>query len=151
VSINFSHKELTLLLFALESGPSVAATQGERMPSCEEACPVAEKFEEALGGRAVPHEKRLASHLNDHMREALFDCGIIELMAAGSGSLDALSNEEAAKLQLANERLSAWHCEIKLDAADRLKLSEALSRLPRAAWLTMPRTLWRLRKKLKAS
>jgi hypothetical protein len=150
VSINLSHKELSLLLFALEGGPEATAAGADSPVSCEDACPVVEKLEEALGGRAVPHEKRLAHHLNDHMREALFECGFIDVMAASRGQLDALSGEDRAKLRQVNERLSAWHCEIKLDGADRLKLSEALSRLPRSAWLTMPRTLWRLRKKLRA-
>ena len=63
----------------------------------------------------------------------------------------AFTTEEQAKLQQANAQLQQWSCAVKLGEADKMMLSAAVARLPRAAWFTMPRTLWRLRKKLKSS
>ena len=37
----------------------------------------------------------------------------------------------------------------ELDDDERRQLREAFARVPRSAWVTMPRTLWRLRKKLR--
>jgi hypothetical protein len=146
----FSHQELTLLLFALDSGAARAAPPSEP-PSCEESCPVVEELDDLFGGGALPREKRLARHLNNHLREGLIECGMFELIGArGTGEPQQLSSEEEAKLQRANGRLRVWQCEIKLDAADRGLLRESLASLPRSAWIAMPRTMWRLRKKLKA-
>jgi hypothetical protein len=105
-----------------------------------------------FGTGALPHEKQLARHLGNHLREALVECGMFELMGAANGSAAReLSVEEQAKLREINERLKGWRCEIKLAEPDRKMLTDAMSRLPRAAWISMPRTLWRLRRKLKAS
>jgi hypothetical protein len=148
VSITLSHEELSLLLFTLE-GPKAA----ESMPgidSCEEACPIIESIEETLCGYEISRETQLSRHLNNHLREALIECGLFELIAAtGTGTQKALTPEELARLQSANERLNSWNCQINLEDADRRVLFESLSKLPRSAWVTMPRTLWRLRKKLK--
>ncbi|HVF90672.1 MAG TPA: hypothetical protein VNH22_11440, partial [Blastocatellia bacterium] len=57
----FSHQELCLLMFALEGGEA-SGQSGPGEPSCEEACPVVENLEQALGGR-LPPEKHLARHL----------------------------------------------------------------------------------------
>jgi len=145
----FSHQELTLLLFALDGGAARAAPPSES-PSCEESCPVVEELDDLFGGGTLPREKRLARHLNNHLREGLIECGMFELIGARqTAGPEQLSSEDRAKMQRANERLRVWQCEIKLDAADRGLLRESLASLPRSAWIAMPRTMWRLRKKLK--
>jgi len=147
-AVELSHQELSLLLFALEGD---AAQASDRAPSCEEACPVAENLGELFGAHTLPHEKQLARHLGNHLREALVESGMFELMGAGAaGAARHASIEGQAKLREVNERLRQWRCRIKLGEPDRKMLSEAMSRLPRSAWISMPRTLWRLKKKLKA-
>lgn len=149
--MEFTHEELSLMLYALEGGPGSAAAKPDE-PSCEEACPVVDHLEEMFGASALPPEKQLARHLNNHLREALIETGMLELMAGWQPGVErAFTAEEQAKLQAANQRLQQWSCAIKLDEPDKKMLSAAVSRLPRAAWFTMPRTLWRLRKKLKSS
>jgi hypothetical protein len=147
--VEFSHEELSLMLFALEGGRADEAGAGE--PSCEEACPIADHIEEMFAAHPLPPGQQLARHLNNHMREALIESGMLELIPhLKPGPAPALTAEDQAKVRQANERLKLWSCKIKLDGADKNMLSEAVSRLPRSAWLMMPRTLWRLRKKLKA-
>ena len=142
-----SHDEISLLLFALHGGAAAPAPDSE---SCEEACPVVENIEELLCGGKLDPEQQLVRHLNNHVREALIDCGLFELMAAArNGDDQALSAEQRSKLDQANERLKRWSSEVKLDDDERGLLADALRRMPRSAWLMMPRTLWRLRKKLK--
>jgi hypothetical protein len=143
-TLEFTHQELSLLLFALEGDK--AADEG---PSCEEACPVADHFETLFETATAPDDKRLIHHLNTHLREGLIECGAFELMASRSSDGRELPAEEQAKLLEVNERLKNWHCEMKLEEADRQLLYHSMSRLPRSAWLTMPRALWRLKKKLK--
>ncbi|HEX8088992.1 MAG TPA: hypothetical protein VF762_09080 [Blastocatellia bacterium] len=147
--VEFSHRELSLLLFVLEDGETASASDSP--PSCEESCPIVEDLEELFGARALSREKQLARHLGNHLREALVECGVFELMGAGAaGARRVLSEEEQAKLHEINGRLKQWRCEIKLIEPDRKLLGEAISQLPRSAWISMPRTLWRLRRKLKA-
>jgi hypothetical protein len=142
-----SHDEISLLLFALQGGDSAPMPD---TASCEEACPVVESVEELLcGGQLDPHQQ-LVRHLNNHLREAMIECGMFELMAAQPGAAQALSVDDPMKLRQVNERLAAWTCQIKLEDAERRLLYESLSRLPRSSWVMMPRTMWRLRKKLKA-
>lgn len=149
VPVELSHRELSLLLFVLEGGEAASAPESE--PSCEESCPVVENLEELFSGHALSHEKQLARHLGNHLREALVECGMFELMGAGAAEVQgAPSPEEQARLREISERLKRWRCEIKLAEPDRKMLSEAITRLPRSAWFSMPRTLWRLKKKLKA-
>ncbi|HST20990.1 MAG TPA: hypothetical protein VLR90_07730 [Blastocatellia bacterium] len=149
-TIEFSHQELSLILFALEGEPAQSAATHE--PLCEEACPITDHLEEMFGLSSLPPEKQLARHLNNHMREALIESGMLELMAGFKPDAEhPITNEDQVKIQQANERLKQWSCEIKLETTDKKTLSEAVSRLPRSAWLTMPRTLWRLKKKLKTS
>lgn len=142
----FSHQELTLLMFALE-GVNAPAERGPGEPSCEEACPVVENLEQALGGRGLPPEKNLARHINNHLREGMLECGMLDLLGKGAG--DAPSEEDRAKMIEVGERLKNWTCSIRLEEAERLMLLDAFSRLPRSAWVSMPRAMWRLRKKLK--
>jgi hypothetical protein len=142
--MEFSHQELSLMLFALEGGAARAQASSEPA-TCEESCPVVEDLDDLYGGGSLPHEKKLARHLNNHLREGLIECGVFELIASKGNR----SGEQQVRLQEANERLKTWRCEIKLDAADFELLRSALGRLPRSAWLAMPRTLWRLRRKLK--
>jgi hypothetical protein len=140
VMTKLSYQELSLLLFALEGGNGPVATQH---PVCEELCPIIESH-------TLPHAKRLARHLNDHLREGLIDCGVFEAMQAiGTAAAVAPSTEGEFKLRQANRRLSKWSCELHLSEADKQTLRDAISRLPRTAWLTMPRTMWQLRKKLR--
>jgi hypothetical protein len=143
-----SHDEISLLLFALQGGTAAPALDAD---SCEEACPVVESVEELLCGGKLDPQQQLVRHLNNHVREALIDCGLFELMAAArNGDGQALSAEQRSKLDQANERLKRWSSEVRLDDDERGLLADALRRMPRSAWLMMPRTLWRLRKKLKA-
>ena len=147
-TIEFSHQELSLILFALEGEPAPNAATND--PSCEEACPITGHLEEMFGLSSLPPEKQLARHLNNHMREALIESGVLELMAGFKhDAAHTITDEDRVKIQQANERLKQWSCEIKLETTDKKTLSEAVSRLPRTAWITMPRTLWRLKKKLK--
>jgi hypothetical protein len=143
-----SHNEISLLLFALQGGDAAPVPDAS---ACEEACPVVESVEELLCGGKLDPEQQLVRHLNNHLREALIESGMFELMtAAQPGAGQAVSVEDPMKLQQVNDRLSGWTCQIKLDDPERRLLYESLSRLPRSSWVTMPRTMWRLRKKLKA-
>ena len=137
LATKLTHHEISLLLFALQGGDAAPMPDAA---SCEEACPVVESMEELLCGGQLDPRQQLVRHLNNHLREAMIECGMFELMAAV---------EDPAKLQRVNERLSAWACQIRLEDAERRVLRESLSRLPRSSWVMMPRTMWRLRKKLK--
>jgi hypothetical protein len=140
--IELSHQELSLLLFALE-GAEINSDD----PACEDACPVVEHLEQHLDVSAVSAEKKLVHHLNNHIREGLIECGAFELMAEARKE-GALSDGEQAKLREINSKLGEWNCQIKLDDEERQVLRQSLKRLPRSAWMVMPRKLWRLRKKL---
>jgi len=145
--IEVSHNDLALLLFALQGGESAAMPDTS---SCEEACPVVESVEELLCGGQLDPREQLVRHLNNHLREALIECGMFEMMAAGRfDPASQISAQESIKLEQINQRLASWTCEIKLAAADRSLLRESLLKLPRASRLMMPRTMWRLKKKLK--
>ena len=147
-STTFSHDEISLLLFALQGGNAAPLPDAS---SCEEACPVVESVEDLLCGGKLDPEQQLVRHLNNHLREALIESGMFELMAAGQiGGTQAPSAEDQRKLQQVNERLAAWTCQIKLDDSERRLLRESLSRLPRSSWITMPKTMWRVRRKLKS-
>ena len=74
-----SHDEISLLLFALQGGASAAIPD---LDSCEEACPVVESVEELLCGGQLDAQQQLVRHLNNHLREAMIECGVFELMAA---------------------------------------------------------------------
>jgi hypothetical protein len=142
-----SHEEISLLLFALQGGEAAPVPDAS---SCEAACPVVESVEELLCGGKLEPEQQLVRHLNNHLREALIDCGMFELMGAGQAeTAESLSAENPMKFQQVNRRLARWSCEIKLGDAERGLLYDAVSRLPRSTWVTMPRTMWGLRKKLK--
>jgi hypothetical protein len=145
--VTFCHHEISLLLFALEGGKALVSPD---VDSCEEACPVVESVEELLCGGTIDLKKQLIRHLNNHLREALIECGMFELMATvQQGATQSGSIEERAQLERANQRLALWTCQIKFDDEERRLLDQALSRLSRASWITMPRTMWRLKRKLK--
>lgn len=138
-TISVSHRELSLLLYALDRDiHGDPATPSTSAPSCEEDCPIVESF----ASRDFPPEKRLAGHLNGHLREAWIECGLLGLREA---------DQDRARLDEVSRRLEIWSCDLVIDDSERRMLRSALSRLPRSAWLTMPRTLWRLRKKVKGS
>jgi len=143
-----SHQEISLLLFALEGGNAAPLPDAS---SCEEACPVIESVDELLCGGKLDPEQQLVRHLNNHLREGLIECGMFELMAEGQpNGAQALSIEDQTRFRQVNQRLIEWTCQINLDNAERVVLYESLSRLPRSSWITMPRMIWRLRKKLKS-
>lgn len=147
-AIELSHNEISLLLFALEGGSAAPMPDAS---SCEEACPVIESVEELLCGGKIDPKQQLVRHLNNHLREGLIETGMFELMAAGlPGGVQAASVDDARKLQQVNERLSRWTCQIKLEEPERQVLYESVSRLPRSSWVTMPKILWRLKRKLKS-
>jgi hypothetical protein len=144
-AIELSHNEISLLLFALEGGKAAAMPDAS---SCEEACPVIESVEELLCGGTLDPKQQLVRHLNNHLREGLIDSGMFELMAStNGGSMQSVEDQES--LLRANERLAGWTCEINLNDEERRRLYECVSRLPRSSWIAMPRTIWRLRRKLK--
>ena len=142
-AIELSHNEISLLLFALEGGNAAPMPDAS---SCEEACPVTESVEELLCGGTLDPKQQLVRHLNNHLREGLIECGMFELMATTS---EALSAEDQARFQRVNARLGEWSCAIKLEGEERRLIYDSLSRIPRSSWITMPRTMWRLRRKLK--
>jgi len=75
---------------------------------------------------------------------------MFELMAtAQPGATQRVPVEDTAKLQLVNEKLAHWTCEIRLEEPERQLLSGSLAQLPKSSWITMPRAMWRLRRKLK--
>src|SRR5882724_12218449 len=97
VATTLSHYEISLLLFALQGGNAAPLPDAD---SCEEACPVVESVEELLCGGTLDPEQRLVRHLNNHLREALIECGMFELMAtAQPGLAQALSVDDPMKLQ----------------------------------------------------
>lgn len=150
IPTTLSHDEISLLLFALQGGE--AATMPDAA-SCEEACPVVESVEELLCGGKLDPEQQLVRHLNNHIREALIESGLFELMAAArNGDGQALSAAQQAKLKVANQRLKEWRSDVRFSDVERKLLADVLRRrVPRSAWLMMPRTLWRLRKRLRAN
>lgn len=148
-AIELSHNEISLLLFALEGGSAAPMPDAS---SCEEACPVIESVEELLCGGKIDPRQQLVRHLNNHLREGLIETGMFELMAAAQpGGVQVASVDDPAKVQQVNERLSRWTCQIKLEEPERQLLYESFSRLPRSSWVTMPKMLWRLKRKLKSS
>ena len=164
--LRFSHRELSLLLFALEGGELPASVVDPCAPD-EHACPVADSFEELFGSPNLTPEKKLARQLVKHLQEGWIECGLMDLGQAGirqAGPAVAepgrdiaqdhraapgpISPEEQLSARRMANRLSEWTCEIDLAEEEHRLLSKALSRLPRSAWISMPRIMWRLRKKL---
>src|SRR5438309_296837 len=106
-----SHDEISLLLFALQGGDAAPMPDA----ACEEACPVVESIEKLLCGGKLDSTQQLVRHLNHHLREALIESGMFELMSAAQpGAASSLSVEDPMKLQQVNEQLSEWTCQIKL-------------------------------------
>ena len=143
-AIELSHNEISLLLFALEGGSAAPMPDAS---SCEEACPVIESVEELLCGGKIDPKQQLVRHLNNHLREGLIETGMFEIMAALQSNQN-LSAEDHLRLRQVTDRIAQWKCEIKLDAAGRRVLRESLSTLPRSSWITMPRMLWKLKRKI---
>ena len=145
--VNLTYSDISLLLFALDGG---TAGSVPNLDSCEEACPVIESVEELLCGGTIDPRQQLLRHLNNHLREAMIESGMFELMATAQPTgAQPMPTEEATKLQMVNERLAQWSCDIKLAEPERELLYGSLTRLPKSSWITMPRAMWRLRKKLK--
>jgi hypothetical protein len=137
--IELNHQELNILLFALEGAPAAAAVTPGAEPSCEESCPVVDHFDELFGGLTA--EKKLANHLNNHLREGMLECGFLDVMETiRKGIAQEISGEDQLKLQQVNERLQGWRCEINLDDDERRRLRAAGAHGPRNAWGPLPRT-----------
>ena len=143
MTARFSYNELNVLLFALTGGPA-AFDPAAVDSSCETACPILENTGRLVAGRPVSTKEQLIRRLNNHLREGLIGCGMFEHLAGRSA-------ESACKadVDLINRKLDCWSCEIDLDTAERSLLKQLLSGLPSSAWISMPVTLWRLRKKLR--
>ncbi|MBI3649743.1 MAG: hypothetical protein HY231_01705 [Acidobacteria bacterium] len=145
-----THQEISLLLYALEGTESATVAGSVAEASCEEACPMVDHLA-AMFGELTP-EQRLINHLSNHLRDGMFACGFLEVAEKLQGAAAAIpSPEERLQMQQINRRLQTWSCEINFDAQESALLQRAFKRLPNAAWLSMPRTLWRLRKKLRAA
>jgi hypothetical protein len=142
-----SHQELNILLFALEGEKAAPVAVSGSEHSCEDACPIVDHLDEMFGEMTV--ERKLVNHLNNHLREGMFECGFLEVMDKMKAV--ELSSEDQMKIQQVNERLKDWHCEISFNTDEKKILNEVFARLPRTAWLTMPKTLWQLKKKLRTS
>jgi len=153
VTITLSHRELSLALFALEGGNLPAAVDDPCSPD-EHACPVADSLEEMFGARSMAPEKKLARHLTQHLQQGWLECGLMSMGPGGEmgpvqmAPLEQTSREQQASARRMADNMKRWSCEIDLDSEERRLLSEAIGRLPRSAWISMPRTMWRLRKKL---
>jgi hypothetical protein len=183
MNVIFSHRELSLALFALEGGELPASVEDPCSPD-EHACPVVESLEEMFGMANQTPEKKLAQHLVKHLQQGWIECGLMDLgqpdmtqpgrVPGGAGltasedrrntvdgqglarvdehsgrSEDQMTGEQQLSASRMARSLSKWNCEIELAQEERRLLSSALSRLPRSAWISMPRTMWRLRRKLK--
>jgi hypothetical protein len=142
-----SHQELNILLFALEGAKPAPVAVSTSEHSCEDACPIVDHLDEMFGEMTL--ERKLINHLNNHLREGMFECGFLEVMDKMNAG--ELSSEDQMKIQQVNERLQTWQCEISFNADEKKLLNAVFSRLPRSAWLTMPKTLWQLKKKLRAA
>jgi hypothetical protein len=138
-----SHKEISLLLFALEGAAPASVPD---LSSCEEACPIVESVEELLCGGTVDPKQQLIRHLNHHIRDAMMESGVFDMMANGNFESNDLETRSARAMAL--KRLNRWGTEIKLTGDDRKLLCDALNRLPRLAWMQLPLALWRLRRKV---
>ena len=145
--LQLSHHELSVLIYSLQ-GPD-EPVQGDST-SCETACPIIDSVEHLLCGGEISREDKLIRHLNNHVRDALIQCGVFELMALKEVPEQAASPEHQTRLAAAHQRLNDWSCEIRLNREERAALLAGLKRMPSAAWLSMPKLMWRLRKKLKA-
>jgi hypothetical protein len=185
VTINLSHRELSLALFALEGGDLPASVEDPCSPD-EHACPVVDSLEEMFGARKLTPEKKLARHLSQHLQQGWLECGLMNMgatsgMATEQGATERGATEQGATEQGAArqvdsgqingehvgnlaedtteeqqvsarrlaESIGKWTCEIELAPEEQRLLFEAIGRLPRSAWISMPRTMWRLRKKLR--
>jgi len=148
-SIEFSHRELTLALFALQGDQPAGPADGPCSPE-DDACPIVENIGD-LFEHTLADDRRLSRHLDKHLRQSWIECGLLNLMEGydRGGGAGQTPPEKAAEMQAMHERLREWKCKIQLEDTDRLELYRALSGLPRSAWITMPRTLWQLKRKLK--
>jgi hypothetical protein len=144
--MKLSHQELNILLFALEGAKPATVAVSTSEHACEDACPIVDHLDEMFGEITV--EKKLVNHLNNHLRDGMFECGFLEVV--DKMSAEQLSSADQLKVQQVNERLKDWHCDINFNPDEKKLLNEVFLRLPRSAWLTMPKTLWQLKKKLRA-
>jgi hypothetical protein len=142
VQIELSHKELSLVLFALQGGDMPNVPQ-DPCDADEAACPIAEDLKDKFGLRELSPEQKLAQHLSKHLEQGWVECGLLDLAVHAEQSPDRVT------LIAMQRQLEGWSCNVRLEGADQQLLYEAIAKLPRSAWLSQPGTLWRLRKKLK--
>jgi hypothetical protein len=147
--IEFSHKELTLVLFAMEGGEPLAPPDPDRCAPDHSDCPIVETLEEGFD-RGLSAEKQLAQHLGKHLRQGWIDCGLLQAAGPDGNAQTVDLEAQTDQLKKMHLLLSGWTCRIELDPTERRNLYDVVGKLPRSAWITMPRTIWRLRKKLKA-
>jgi hypothetical protein len=142
LKFEFSHHELSLALFALEGGAAPRVPE-DPCSTASEDCPIVEQLEETFGWRGLSPAERLAHHLSKHLRQAWVDVGLLDLRKDEDLHI---GKSEMSKLE---KRMEGWHCNLVLEAPDCDLLCEAIAKLPRSAWIAMPRTMWRLKKKLR--
>src|SRR5262245_61387397 len=151
--MNLSHRELSLALFALEGGDLPASVEDPCSPD-EHACPVADSLDELFGARQMTPEKKLARHLAQHLQQGWLECGLMNMRMADhdqpGASAEHISREQQLSARRMAENMKKWTCEIELGSEERQLLYEAIGRLPRSAWISMPRTMWRLRRKVRS-
>ncbi|HKV41581.1 MAG TPA: hypothetical protein VJX67_20420 [Blastocatellia bacterium] len=145
--VEFTHQELSLLLFALDGG-ELPRTVTDPCDPKEAACPVVESLEEVFGARNLAPEKKLARHLGQHLRQGWVDCGLLHMIPAEE-TADPRENNQIPNVMSLNSKLKDWRCEVTLDSQEHDILSGAILRLPRTAWMSMPLMMWRLRRKLR--
>lgn len=149
MTIELNHQELNILLYVLDESRTTLAVEQTTAPSCVDSCPIVDHLEEMFDN--LTPAKKIINHLNNHLREGMLECGFLELADVLHAGGKHLAPADHARLEQVNARLQQWHCEIHLTPEEGQILRAALKRLPRSAWVTMPRTLWRLRKKLRAT
>ena len=144
LEITFSHTELSLVMFALEEGRPANVPQ-DPCQEAAEACPIVEQLEDTFGWRNMSPQERLCRRLGKHLRQSWVDCGLLDLR---EGATDPAAADDITRMR---KQLAGWSCQVTLDSVDRDLLNRAIAKLPRSAWISMPRTMWRLRRKLRQS
>jgi hypothetical protein len=143
--IQLNHQELSLLLFSLERDRVASVPDAS---SCEDACPVVDTLEELLCGGTIDTRQQLVRHLNNHIREGLIETGMFQLLAARESPHSQARAPLQEEVAGAHDRLNAWTCSVRFTEDERIVLKQSLKRVPLSAWLSVPRTLWKLKKKL---
>src|SRR5262249_29791786 len=105
VTINLSHRELSLALFALEEGNLPASVEDPCSPD-EHACPVADSLEEMFGTPKLTPEKKLARHLTQHLQQGWIECGLMNMNEPVGGQAVAPAEDITRDDQLSASRMA---------------------------------------------